>query len=170
MRDAEEQKPLWAAVRRYASLVPHEEADGVLLFLRAEDQQMTKHVALQGVESIFSVAPAVDGPAVSRLRDAVRRIASEALAVAGGPEKGGNAFATQAFCAAATLVDPDLAALADQLAALRRPYPAARAVKVLQSVEALWERTASGAEATRARGLLAAAITRLALEASRGAS
>lgn len=170
MRDTGEQKPLWAAVRRYASLVPLQEADGLIQFLRDEDQQMTKHVALQGVESIFSVDPAADSPAVFALRERVRPIASAALAVAGGPERGGNAFATQAFCAAATLVDPELPALADQLAALRRPYPAARAVKVLRSVEALWERAAREPEAARARDLLNAAIARLAAEASRGAS
>ena len=54
LRDAHEERPLWAAIRGFASLVPVEEADGLLSFLRDEDPPMTQIVALQGVEKIFS--------------------------------------------------------------------------------------------------------------------
>lgn len=161
MRDAGEQQPLWAAIRRYASLVPTVQADGLLQFLRGEDEPMTRHVALQGIESIFSVDVAEDCPAVSRLRERVHRLSTELLAAAGEAESGGNAFAVQAFCAAAALVDPELPALADRLAALQRRYPVARAVKLVRSVDALWDRAGEGIAREGARATLAETIARL---------
>lgn len=160
MRDADEQKPLWAAVRRYASLVPLDEVNALRSFLRDADALETKQVALQGIRSIFAVEIADEREAVAALRSRVHELAEvlidrSCLGVSGGP-----ALALQAFCAAASLVVPGLPALADRIVALERQYVRRRAEQQLQSLSTLWA-GADGERAQRARRDFNEAMARL---------
>jgi methylase of polypeptide subunit release factors len=137
-RDSGEQRSLWAALRRFASLVPVTEVDGLLQFLRDEDEATTKQVALQGIQNIFSVDFPEPCAAVDRVRERAHRLAVELISPLGLSRQGGASLALQAFCASAALLDPKLLVLAERLLLLERVYLVMRAVESLRSLKATW--------------------------------
>lgn len=161
LRDAGEERPLWAAVRRYASMVPIEEADGLLAFLRDEDAPTTKQAALQGIQNIFTVDVADERAAVDRLRQRVHVLAEDLISPACLEVRGGPALALQAFCAAAALLDPTLPALAGRLVELGRPYLLRRSEEHVRSLDGLWARRPEEARTAEARRILSDSLAHL---------
>lgn len=128
LRDlGEEEGPLWAAIRRYASLVPLSEVDGLLEFLRPEDADATKQAALHGIQHIFEVEPPDDSASISRLRERVSALALEYLTSGRADSPEGSSLALNVFCAAASLGDMNLSTLTERLIALGRARLASRA-------------------------------------------
>lgn len=146
LRDATEGRPLWAAIRRFASLVPIDESDELLSFLRDEDAHATKQAALQAIQSIFTTEVAPESRAVIRLRERVHSLAATLLTPACVTQPANASLALQAFCAAASLADPKLPALAALFVEIQRPYLIGRALDVLQRLQGTWSR--SGKEAS----------------------
>jgi hypothetical protein len=154
MRDAGERQPLWAAIRRYASMVPVSEASALLQFLRDEDVPATKQAALQAIQHIFAVEVLGDHPVVRELCARVHILAEALTTPTCLSERGGPALALEAFCAAASLGDVGLPSLAPALAGLGRPYLLERAEEHLQSLDEHWGHQSQDARTERARVVL----------------
>lgn len=105
LRDASAERPLWAAIRRYASLVPMNEVQTLLTFLRDEDSLTTKQATLQAIQNIFSVENPADCSELQVIRDCVHAMATKAITPANLATSAGAAFALQAFGTAASLHD-----------------------------------------------------------------
>lgn len=116
------QQPLWAALRRYATMIPAARVGDFLEFLRDADAPLTRQVALQGIQSVFFLAPPAAGLAVVPLRERVHALALHYLK----PERTTNSedrtLAINAFRAALALDDPAAPALLQALVQLREPH------------------------------------------------
>lgn len=162
LRDAGEERPLWSAVRRFASLVPVEEVDALLSFLRDEDQPTTLQVALQGIQHIFSVDLPRRYAAVERVRERVHHLATKFISPAYlAPHSGGASLALQLFCAAAALLDAQLSSLGERLLQLHRPYLVSRATEFLHTLELAWARAHEVEPRAEAQRLLSESIAKL---------
>jgi hypothetical protein len=135
LRDAGEGRPLWAAIRRYASLVPVEEVDALREFLRDEDLPMTKQATLQAIQNIFTVDSPGTSAAVGELRSRVHSLAEKLIAPSLVAEDGGTTLALEAFCAAAALRAPGVDMLRERIDQLQQPYLTRRAVEFLRSLQ-----------------------------------
>lgn len=126
---------LWSALRRYASMVPVEEADSLLDFLRPEDAPTTIQVALQGVFSVFT-RPGVDfkTAARDRLRARVGALARSLIGPSAAIRPDDAALALCAYEAAAALDDPELPDLRASLEDLGRRYLSDRAHRVIDEI------------------------------------
>lgn len=139
LRDAGEERALWAAIRRFASLVPLNQVDELLSFLRDEDSLATKQAALQGIQSIFSTEIAGTDAAVERVRERVHVLAVQVLSRSSSVQPATSSFLLQAFVTAAVLIDPGFPELAEQFLQLSRSYLVVRACDILRSVQKAWE-------------------------------
>ena len=137
LRDAGEGRPLWAAIRRYASLVPVEEVDALLSFLRDEDLRMTKQATFQAIQNIFTVDSSGKSPAVAALRARVHALAEELIAPSLVAKDGGTALALEAFCAAAALRDSEIDSLEKRVDACDQRYLTRRAREFLRSLRSV---------------------------------
>jgi len=135
MRDAGQERALWAAIRRYASLVPVAEVDGLLEFLRDDDELQTKQATLQAIQNVFAVEAPDSCPGVRSVRDRVRSVATQCI-TAPSLDSAGASLALQAVCAAIALRDPSAPRLMKDLERLGRPYLVRRAKEFQQSLRA----------------------------------
>lgn len=159
------ERSLWAAVRRYASLVPQARVSGLLAFLRSADALTTRQVALQGTQNVFSVEPPGALAPLSALRERVRELALKYLDADWLVSPENNALALNAFCASAAAGEPELMALTDRLCALGKPRLRAQAAQKLEPIAAAWRaRLAISAEPSEALLRLEASLTVLALD------
>jgi len=131
MRDRGDERPLWAAIRRFASIVPVTEVDALLSFLRDNDTSTTKQLIFQCIQNIFSVDFPINCNAVNALRTRVHDLAIKVIDpsrirdAADVPHA--LAVALEAFCAAAALRDRDLPSMRERLQSLGRSYLVTRA-------------------------------------------
>lgn len=108
LRDEGSEAVLWSALRRYASMVPIEDVDNLLEFMRPTDSQKTIQCALQGIFNIFSLTPRPNGVAVGRLKERVLELCNIWI----HPDRvQTSADAAMAFCSYSALLvlggDPD---------------------------------------------------------------
>lgn len=133
MRDEGEEQPLWAAIRRLASLDPNQASD-LLLFLREEDTIPTKQAALQSIQNIFLVTSPEPHDGTRALLEHVHRLAAKLISPDSVSHPGAPSAALQAFCAATALLDPDLESLAEKLVSLNRPHLSRHAADFIRSM------------------------------------
>jgi serine/threonine protein kinase len=83
--DSTDQRVLWAAVRRYASMVPLDDTARLMEFLLPDNPGHTQHIALRAIQTVFS-----HGPPDERIRpalvDLTRRVVDIALEALDGRE------------------------------------------------------------------------------------
>src|SRR5665213_3606387 len=120
--------PLWAALRRYSSLVPTSEVTSLLDFLRSDDRPKTRQTALQGLQNILSTESLPDGAETAALKKRVSELAFKHLDddLLGSPENA--AMALNCYCAA-VLADADTVELTNRLLGLARVELIAPAAK-----------------------------------------
>lgn len=116
------QQPLWTALRRYATMIPATRVGDFLEFLRDADAPLTRQVALQGIQSVFSLMPPAAGLAVAPLRERVHALALHYLQPERTNTSENRTLAVNAFRAALALDDPDAPALLEALVQLREPH------------------------------------------------
>ena len=116
LRDASDdasQSVLWAAIRRFASLVPIKNITEFLSFLRPRDRRTTRQMALQGLIHILTIEPLpINGQKVT---DRVTSLAEKYLDSDWLISPENRVMAMNAFCAAALAGAPRLDLLTDRL-------------------------------------------------------
>ena len=122
MRDLGEQAALWAAIRRYATLVPVEEVNGLLDFLREEDPITTKQVTLQAIQNIFAVEVPTACGAVAAVRARVLALSTQTIVPSSFERPEEASLALEALCAAIALRDPQARNLRNKFERLAGPY------------------------------------------------
>lgn len=99
---------LWSAIRRFASMVPIEQSDVLLEFMRPEDESKTIQAALEGVFSIYSVGPFRNTDVSNRLRKRVLELATIWINPAKVVSSGDAALALACYKASLALrADPE---------------------------------------------------------------
>jgi hypothetical protein len=153
--DVDADPPLWAALRRYSSLVPIGGVTSFLDFLRPEDRQKTKQTALQGLQNVLSSESLPDGERTAVLRGRIAELASKHLDpdLLGSPENA--AMALNCFCAA-VLAQADIEQVTDRFLALNRVGLIAAARRILERAR---KSGANSSALDRVLGLLSRAPT-----------
>lgn len=116
------QKPLWAALRRYATLIPAEEVNSLFEFLRDEDAPLTKQAALQSIQTVFSVVPPDVNLNLKSIRAHAHRLALALLMPQNASHSETRTLALNAFWAACLLDDPQISELLAALIAMQKPH------------------------------------------------
>lgn len=124
----EQRHALWAALRRYSSMVPVKGVGFFLPFLEHPDIE-TRQCALQSVANVFSREAPLESADVAALRAGAGNILSAALSAPRAPEQ--IALALAAFCAAAALDHEDLGNMARALYAMKSGFAVRRALRKL---------------------------------------
>jgi hypothetical protein len=141
-REEEETQALWAALRRYATLVPAADAWTLLSFLGDELPRLTHQVVFQCIGNVFWNEPPADDAPLDALRERVVVLGLQYLAPS--PPLSGEemSLALTAFIAAAALGSEELGALEERLLALPEPWLTDEAKKRLEALAGRWRRKA----------------------------
>jgi large subunit ribosomal protein L20 len=107
---------LWAALRRYASMIasPERELGALAEFLSGATPGKTRQAALQCIQNVFAARPAGDPVAFDGIVRKVSEIASHCLGKTPSSD-GEGALALNALCALAALGGSDLPGLASRI-------------------------------------------------------
>jgi Zn-dependent peptidase ImmA (M78 family) len=127
---------LGAALRRFASMVPAEDSDRLLRFLRDECDDMTLRVSLRGVFHIFSEEEPLEIPAVTALRERVRALVDRHVSVERVRTSQDAALAYACIEAAEALDLPERDELLQRFARLGRTGLQARAEALRGEIDA----------------------------------
>lgn len=138
------QHPMWAALRRYATMIPAERVCDFLEFLRAQDTPLTKQAALQCIQRVFSIEPPPEGLDLRALREQVHALALRHLTPAHATTAEDRSLAVNAFRTALTLDDPEALELLNALVAMEMPHMLWLSRGPLQQLATSWERSANG--------------------------
>lgn len=136
---------LWAAIRRYASLVPARDAGRLLTFLGDELPSWTHQVVFQAIANVFHVEPPPDDAPLDALRARVVALAERYLCPERPTEGLSGAemsLALTAFVAAAALGSEALPRLEERLLSLPERWLAAEARQRLGALAGRWRRRA----------------------------
>ncbi len=134
-RDAQDpgaDPPLWAALRRYGSLVPIQDVPSFLAFLRPQDRNKTKQTVLQVLQNILSNELLPNGSDFTPLRKRIAELAQKHLDadLLGSAENA--AMALNCYCTV-VLADADAEEMTKRLLTLSRPGLATAATRILAS-------------------------------------
>jgi hypothetical protein len=136
---------LWAALRRYATLVPAKHAETLIEFLddRPPHLNLTHQVVFQCVANVFSVSPPADDAPLDALRARVAGLATAYLRAEPLGSGDEASLAMTAFVAAAALGSAELERLEGLLLAHRERWLADAAAERLRALVSGW-RSRSG--------------------------
>lgn len=137
MNDTAADPPLWAALRRFASLAAPQRVEELLDFMRLEDPATTRQAALLGVHSIVELHALPEGAAADRLRMRVATLARKYLDLDWLTSGQNVALATTAFTAAVLAEVPDSGELVEQALGLKRERLLRRAHAILAEAQSV---------------------------------
>jgi len=159
-RSSGEQLALWAALRRYATLVPAEETRSFLDFLDDATPGQTHQVVFQCVANVFSVEPPADGAPLDALRARVTALAGVYLRFRPLETGGQMSRATNSFVAAAALGSEELERLEGLLLAQQESWLVDKVIEQLRVFTEAWNKSVGG-DRTRAFNVASGSLTRL---------
>jgi hypothetical protein len=151
--------PLWAALRRYATLVRAEEAGSLVAFLDAPDA-LTHQVVFQSIANVFSVVPPGDAAPLDALRARIAELAPGYLRQSPPLTGEEMSLAMTAFLAAAALGSADLERLDRLLLGEHERWIVDTAAERLRALLEAWQQ-AEGGDRTRAFHAVEASLRRL---------
>lgn len=137
-RKAGTEHVVWSAMRRFASLLPPEEAGSLLEFLDRVGSVDTRMVALQCVARVFEAAPPADTAAIETLARRVAELADKFLdpdVFSGGENSG---IARWAVIALAALGNPGLPDTLKRVQSLDKKWFSVRVEQDLRDLIDAW--------------------------------
>ena len=146
-----DEQALWAALRRYATLVSADETGTLLEFL-ATSARLTHQVVFQCIANVFSVTPPKNGARLDPLRAKVSALAVEYLSQSTPITGEQVSLSLSAFVAAAALGSTDMEQLEHLLAEHERWLVDTAADRLRALVEA-WKTVVGGADTTAFRAV-----------------
>jgi hypothetical protein len=129
---------LWAAIRRYATLIPTEDAGSLLPFLGPKATIGTRQVALQGIQAIFELDPPSDPESLGSLTERVISLCETYIDpdVVVSAELG--SLAVNSFLALSLMGREESVGFASRIKSLDRPWLARRAAQSLSRTRDRW--------------------------------
>ena len=129
---------VWAAVRRYASLLPQERIDELLPFLTHSGCIDARLVALQGILSAFEFNPAASSE-LPRLRDRVYEIAVKLIDADVLTPGDTSAILELSICSLLALSDPRFEDCMQRVQELNWPWLTSQILRGVSELREVWE-------------------------------